>query len=540
MGVARPNAPILGEMGCRSLELEPDASGAVKQLARVSFLLIAVVAVLRITTLGAYPLLDPTEGRYAEIPREMLAANDWVSPRLDPETPFLAKPPLSFWVTALVYRGVGISEFSARLSSFLFAALMAFFTGLLGTSLYGRAGGLVSAAILVTGLLFFPISGTVLTDPSLGAAVTLALVGVPMAIRAPSLRARRLWGYSVFLGLGLSALAKGLIGPVLCLGTVFLWGATAAPQRRLLRCLPWVGGCLVALTILVPWHILAEIRTPGFLEYYLLGEHFQRFLVPSWPGDRYGHAHTSPHGAIWLYFLLASLPWSLLLMTILRRRPRRQVAAGVLSRDPWSLYLLIWLLFPMVFFTMARSVVVTYVLPVLPAFALLTARTFLSVSSHPRWEDARWLVSPRSMFLVGLSFPLLFFVCAALIMPLVGTHYSQKALVERFHELDPEGKAVLVYAGHMPYSADFYSGGRAKKIPVESARQILDEIDDSDLDFFAIDDDALRQFPRAALEQTVVVGTFGELVLRKEIHPTLSLLRSRSQHVPGDQPRKRW
>ena len=69
---------------------------------------------------------------------------------------------------------------------------------------------------------------------------------------------------------------------------------------------------LVFATVL-PWYGLAELRTPGFLEYFLVGEHWHRFTVPGWDGDRYGHAHVFARGTIWLFAALAALPWSLLI-----------------------------------------------------------------------------------------------------------------------------------------------------------------------------------------------------------------------------------
>ena len=91
---------------------------------------------IRLLLLGSYPLMDQTESRYAEIPREMLVLGDWVTPRLDPVTPFWGKPPLSFWATALSYRIFGVSEFTARLPSFLFSVGVLFLTMFLACLLY--------------------------------------------------------------------------------------------------------------------------------------------------------------------------------------------------------------------------------------------------------------------------------------------------------------------------------------------------------------------------------------------------------------------
>lgn len=77
--------------------------------------------------------------------------------------------------------------------------------------------------------------------------------------------------------------------------------------------LPWIKGALLMLALSLPWYLLAERQTPGFLHYFIVGEHFQRFTVKGWQGDLYGSGHASPLGTIWLYGLTMFLPWTLLL-----------------------------------------------------------------------------------------------------------------------------------------------------------------------------------------------------------------------------------
>ena len=128
---------------------------------------------------------------------------------------------------------------------------------------------------------------------------------------------------------------------------------------------------LVFATVL-PWYWLAELRTPGFLEYFLVGEHWYRFMVPGWDGDRYGHAHVFARGTIWLFAVLAALPWSLLI-PVAAWRFRHCTRAAPPADRPLLGYLLLWALTPCVLFTLSRNILWTYVLPGLPALALLAA-----------------------------------------------------------------------------------------------------------------------------------------------------------------------
>jgi len=126
--------------------------------------LLAVIALTRLVSLGAFPLMDPTEGRYADIARVMVESGNWVTPQLEPGVPFWGKPPLWFWLTSLCYKVFGVHEFSARLPSFLFAVLTAALTFALGNSLRGKVFGLCCAVILSTSTLFYVIAGLVMLD----------------------------------------------------------------------------------------------------------------------------------------------------------------------------------------------------------------------------------------------------------------------------------------------------------------------------------------------------------------------------------------
>lgn len=327
----------------------------------------------RLIVMYYFPLTDSTEARYANTALMMAKLNDWISPYYDYGVPFWGKPPLSFWAEALSYKLLGISDFAPRLPSLLISLATAWLMYHLVKTLTNAKSALWSVVIYFGMLLSFQLSGAVLTDPFLSFSTTLSLVAFMMF----TLTGKRSWGYLFFIGLGLGLLAKGPLAVVIVGGILFLWMLPSVKTRfRLLKPLPWMKGTLLMLIISVPWYIIAEMKTPGFLNYFIIGEHFGRFLDSGWHGDKYGYVHKNPHGAIWLMWLAASLPWGISAFFFgyqsLYQHTKREMFLK-LFKDPIMCLLLIWALFLILFFTLASNVIWTYVLPSLPAFAILLA-----------------------------------------------------------------------------------------------------------------------------------------------------------------------
>ena len=136
------------------------------------------------------------------------------------------------------------------------------------------------------------------------------------------------------------------------------------------------SGSLLTLAIAVPWYVLAELKTPGFLNYFIIGEHFSRFLDPGWAGDLYGSAHDRPKGMIWIFWLWASFPWGIIGLVgfglAAARGKTKDIFTGAVQ-DASTLYLLFCAITPMLFFTLAGNTLWTYILPSLPFSAILIA-----------------------------------------------------------------------------------------------------------------------------------------------------------------------
>jgi 4-amino-4-deoxy-L-arabinose transferase-like glycosyltransferase len=416
-------------------------------------LLLGIVA-LRLVSMAVVPMLDPTEPRYAEIARLMAESGDWVTPWLSPGVPFWGKPPLSFWAQAGSMQLLGVSDFAARLPSWLAMLGVIALTIGFGRWLGDRTLGLLAGVILASSALAFSSSGAVFTDPFLALGTTLSIIAAARTVAgsAPA------WRWLFFVGLAVGLLAKGPVAVVLVALPLVAWGAWTGRLGQLAAALPWLRGGLLTAALVVPWYVLAEARTPGFLQYFLVGEHLGRFVDPGWEGNRYGSAHEEPLGAIWLLLAGAAFPWTLVAVALLLSRRLRQVIQDASPTLRQGDTRLLWTagLAPAVFFTPAGNILWTYLLPALPFLSLLAARALQPA-----------LDSPRLRAMVA---------SLALLAPLVVTGYglyltrapetvkSARPIFEAAARDSGAGPERVYFVGRPPHSARYYSRGTARSI----------------------------------------------------------------------------
>jgi len=432
---------------------------------RVWFAL-AFLGVIRLLSLGLYPLMDNTEARYAEIARVMLSLGDWVTPWYDQNIPFWGKPPLSFWTTALSYSVLGVNEFAARLPHFLTALGVGWLVWDWAAK-QSKQMALTAVALLAGCSLTVISAGAVMTDMTLLLGTTLVMRSFWLALHG-KVQERQREGWLFFLGIAIGLLAKGPLVLVLAGLPLGLWTLLNKQIDRVWRKLPWWRGSLLVLLLVGPWYVLAELRTPGFLNYFLLGEHWHRFVTPGWAGDRYGGAHAAPWGSIWAYAVFAALPWSLLLPLAWWRwgknsgnlEPQALQPSPVVNEKTWHRYLLLWSLAPALFFTFAGNILWTYVLPALPPLALLGSA----------WLCRRQSVARINQLLTGglvLSAVLLAGFVASLNLKAREDFQTTQTLLSHYTELNTRHSALFFYP-ERPYSAAFYSQGRAGQISLAS------------------------------------------------------------------------
>ncbi|MBI2311018.1 MAG: glycosyltransferase family 39 protein [Betaproteobacteria bacterium] len=315
-------------------------------------------------------LVRPDEGRYAEIPREMAASGDWVTPRLN-GIKYFEKPPLQYWATASAYTLFGEHHWTARLWSALTGVLGILLVWYAGVRLFGPDAGLYAALTLGSSLLYVLIGHVNDLDMGLTFFMGMGLAGFLLAQRdEATARDNRLWMHVAWAAIALAVLSKGLIGialPVAVLAIYMLMERDFA----LLRKLHAGTGLPLFLIIAAPWFIAVSLANPEFPGFFFVHEHFDRFF-------------TTVHGRYqpWWYFipilLAGAVPWLVTLADAAVRAWRVEQPAAAFR--PKRL-LLIWAVFIFALFSASSSKLPSYILPMFPALALLMGERLSRISS---------------------------------------------------------------------------------------------------------------------------------------------------------------
>jgi len=359
-----------------------------------------VVAVGFCYQIDGYALLDPDEGRNAEVAREMAASNDYVLPRLN-GLPYPDKPALFFAVTALVMETTGPTVLAARLVPLGFTVValivVAWFAGIL----FGA--GSRSVAVLATATTPFVLAyaRTVIFDSAVTLWVTLALLGAYRAVesRAPDSIDDRTtagasqggslavwWAALAWAAMGLGVLTKGPVAlalPLMVAVPYALW-------RRAARALFDPVAVLVFAAIVLPWVASVSQDVPGFLEYALVTETARRLTT----------TELGRTGPIWYFIVIfpaAAVPWSAVLAGGLWSR-RRSVPQPI---DHRAVFLTMWIVLPLLFFTFSQSKRPQYILPLIPAVGLAVAGLWRSsTGALPGVRTAATMLGAMGVFLV--------------------------------------------------------------------------------------------------------------------------------------------
>ena len=318
--------------------------------------------------LGIRPLATPDEGRYVEIPREMLASGDCITPHLN-GLPYFEKPPLLYWIEAAFLKVFGPHTFALRLPIALFALLGCGLVYVWRQKEGCAREGLYSALILGTSVLYFVLGRIIILDLVFTVWMTAGLLCFWRAQQDGAPRKRWLGGYGLCLGAAL--MTKGLIGIVVPGSILLIWIIWRRDWRQL-RLAFHPLSLLVFLIVAVPWHLAVALRNPDFLWFYLVHEHVIRYTTTV-------HERAQP----WWFFapvvLLGFFPWTAVLGRALRwnfvqRRRNSQVAQGQSVEEGETLLWGIWAVFVVVFFSLSGSKLIPYALPALPPLALLVGR----------------------------------------------------------------------------------------------------------------------------------------------------------------------
>jgi 4-amino-4-deoxy-L-arabinose transferase-like glycosyltransferase len=338
--------------------------------------------------LGAIGLVGPDEPRYAWIARAMAETGDWITPRLYGQ-PWFEKPILYYWVAAAGFRLHLTPEWAARLPSAVAALLAAVAIGWLGWMYCASAFHTDSAApgalarnpavlapvLFSTSVAAIGFARAATPDMLFSSCLTVAMASAARILeRTGALCGNRdlfsnpvpgdfwpLLAFGAFLGA--AVLAKGPAGILLVGGSVVLWALATRKWRaafRLAHPVAIVACCAVAL----PWYALCAYRNPDFLRIFILQHNFERYLTPMF-------RHQQPFWFFGPIVLLALLPWTVLLW------PAAREGLRLWREKTWhsspGFFLACWAVFPVLFFSLSQSKLPGYVLPAIPAFALLSA-----------------------------------------------------------------------------------------------------------------------------------------------------------------------
>ena len=351
-------------------------------------LLLAGATVLFFWQLGAYGLIDVDEGRYAEVPREMLVSGDWLTPRLN-FIAFFDKPPLLYWGIAASYQVFGVTEWAARLIPTLAALLGMVAAYGLGRRMFGPRAGFLSALILATSLMWPIMARLVLTDMIVSSLVFCALATWWLAISDSDVRRRRGYLALFWTSLGMGMLAKGPVALVLCGGAIF-WYLLICKRWSLGREMGWSWGVPLLILVAAPWFVAVALRNPEFNRAFWFEQNIGRFTGAIAKVDH-------SHGPFFLFQFLPLIffPWSVFALPALlygwkrlwpARSAKRRAAVFLMGAAAWVL----------LFFSVSEGKLVTYILPILPLLAILMAAYFDSIWERPLGARASGLHKARS------------------------------------------------------------------------------------------------------------------------------------------------
>jgi 4-amino-4-deoxy-L-arabinose transferase-like glycosyltransferase len=311
--------------------------------------------------LGTRPLSPPDEGRYSEIPREMMLKSDFITPYLN-GVKYFEKPILFYWLQSFSIKVFGLHEWSLRLISALMGISGCLLTYWCTRKLFGRRSALLASCILGTTLLYAGLANYIIPDMTLSVLLMASFFCFLLGTQSPPGPTRRHYMWFMYCFAALAVLTKGLIGIILPGMVIFTWLCVTGRWRELATFCP-PSGTIIFLILTLPWHILVQLKNPEFFHFYFVEQHFLRYLT------NYA-ARNQPVWFLPTILIIGFFPWTGFLLSALKR-------IRLFFQTPKhyeEIFLLLWASIIFLFYWASHSQLPPYILPIFAPLAMLTAK----------------------------------------------------------------------------------------------------------------------------------------------------------------------
>ena len=353
--------------------------------------------------LGDYGLLDPDEGRYSEIPREMLESGDFITPRLN-YVKYFEKPVLYYWLTAGVFKMFGQNEFTSRLTPVLSGLLTCLITGILAFKITrSKKSAWLAGLMLGSSFLWFACSRLNIIDITFSLFFTLSLFSFRYWLEDLN---KKFWLNIFYIFMALAVLSKGLAGVVLPGGIAVIYAILSGQAKGILTKIFSPVAIIIFFVINAVWFAPVMIKNPDFFNFFFIHEHFLRYTTTI-------HKHEEA-----VYFFIPVMLGAVVPFTGLVFDALRAVAGkcDFISKHD-GIFLGTWLLLPVIFFSFSGSKLVTYILPSVPPLIILSAGILANINQ----KIFKHVMILNTLLILPLAL-------TGLILPLISNDESIKAM----------------------------------------------------------------------------------------------------------------
>jgi len=336
---------------------------------------------------------DPDEGRYSEIPREMVASGNWLEMRMLGFR-YYEKPPLAYWIVAPAIKMFGPHDWAVRIPLLVSGLLGLIALWTLAVDKMGRERGAMAFLVMASTIGFIAGNGLLLTDSFLLTFFTLTCLALYRAFEGPPTLWRNAWLLMAALAAALGFFTKGAVAIVLPAAIAFIWLLWEKRLKELFSPVVFVAGLLfILLTAPVLWAV--EQDNPGFFRHFILEEHIARFT-----GTRATQLHPEPFWFFLMVLPLLLLPWTLFILRAVRTIRER----SVLQQDSFARFLLVWAAVVVCFFSAATGKLMSYILPAIPPLGLLLGRWGVGEPPGERggWDRRLWNFGAAGFLVLAL------------------------------------------------------------------------------------------------------------------------------------------